>query len=253
MALKFLPHEMVVSDVDKERLLREARSASALDHPNIGVIYGIEESDDQQLFIIMAYYEGDTLAQRLNRGVLSLRESLDLAMQIARGLSAAHARNIIHRDIKPSNIIITKDNVAKIVDFGLARVVASASATQSISLTGTLPYMAPEQILGELIDQRSDIWALGRHPGADDYREPPVCATEYRSHDVRHPESAAGCAGRGASRGPAPGVQGAIEKTGAPARQRRRPVEGSGIGQSGDHFDAGSARGAYSHARCERA
>jgi tetratricopeptide (TPR) repeat protein len=161
VALKFLPHEMVVSDVDKERLLREARSASALDHPNIGVIYGIEESDDQQLFIVMAYYDGDTLAQRLNRGVLSLRESLDLAIQIARGLSAAHARNIVHRDIKPSNIIITKDNVAKIVDFGLARVVASASATQSISLTGTLPYMAPEQILGELIHQRSDVWALG--------------------------------------------------------------------------------------------
>jgi len=161
VALKFLPHEMVVSDADKERLLREARSASALDHPNIGVIYGIEESDDQQLFIVMAYYEGDTLARRLNRGVLSLRESLDLAIQIARGLSAAHARNIVHRDIKPSNIIITKDNVAKIVDFGLARVVASASATQTISLTGTLPYMAPEQILGELIDQRSDVWALG--------------------------------------------------------------------------------------------
>jgi eukaryotic-like serine/threonine-protein kinase len=134
-------------------------SASALDHPNIDVVYGIEESDDQQLFMVMAYYEGDTLAQRLNRGVLSLRESLDLAIQIARGLSAAHARNIVHRDIKPSNVIVTKDNVAKIVDFGLARVVASASATQSISLTGTLPYMAPEQILGELIDQRSDVWA----------------------------------------------------------------------------------------------
>ncbi|MGA2430535.1 MAG: protein kinase [Candidatus Acidiferrum sp.] len=161
VALKFLPQEMVVSDVDKERLLREARSASALDHPNIGVIHGIEESDDHQLFIVMAYYEGDTLAQRLNSGVLSLRESLDLAIQIARGLSAAHERNIVHRDIKPSNIIITKDNVAKIVDFGLARVVASASATQSISLTGTLPYMAPEQILGEPIDQRSDVWALG--------------------------------------------------------------------------------------------
>jgi serine/threonine protein kinase/tetratricopeptide (TPR) repeat protein len=161
VALKFLPHELVVSDVDKERLLREARSASALDHPNIGVIHGIEESDDHQLFIVMAYYEGDTVAQKLNRGVLSAHESLDLAIQIAKGLGAAHARNIVHRDIKPSNIIITKDNVAKIVDFGLARVVASASATQSISLTGTLPYMAPEQILGEPIDQRSDVWALG--------------------------------------------------------------------------------------------
>jgi serine/threonine-protein kinase len=161
VALKFLPHEIVVSESDKERLLREARSASALDHPNIGVIHGIEESNDKRLFIVMAYYEGDTLAQRLSRGVLSVRESLDLAIQIARGLGAAHARNIVHRDIKPSNIIITQDNVAKIVDFGLARVVASASATQSMSLTGTLPYMAPEQILGEPIDQRSDVWALG--------------------------------------------------------------------------------------------
>ncbi len=161
VALKFLPHEMVVSEDDKAHLLREARSASALDHPNIGVIHGIEESDDHQLFIVMAYYEGETLAQKLSHGVLSIRESLDLAIQIARGLGAAHARNFVHRDIKPSNIIITKDNVAKIVDFGLARVVASASATQSISLTGTLPYMAPEQILGEPIDQRSDVWALG--------------------------------------------------------------------------------------------
>jgi serine/threonine-protein kinase len=161
VALKFLPHEMVVSDADKERLLREARSASALDHPNIGVIHGIEESEDHQLFIVMAYYEGETLAQRLNRGVLSVCEALDLAIQIAQGLSAAHARNIVHRDIKPSNLIVTPDNVVKIVDFGLARVVASASATQSISLTGTLPYMAPEQILGESVDQRSDVWALG--------------------------------------------------------------------------------------------
>jgi eukaryotic-like serine/threonine-protein kinase len=161
VALKFLPHDMVVSEIDKERLLREARSASALDHSNIGVIHGIEESKDKQLFIVMAYYEGETLSQRLGRGVLSLRESLDLAIQIAKGLDAAHARNIVHRDIKPSNIIITHDHVAKIVDFGLARVVASASATQSISLTGTLPYMAPEQILGEPIDQRSDVWALG--------------------------------------------------------------------------------------------
>jgi eukaryotic-like serine/threonine-protein kinase len=161
VALKFLPHEVAVADIDKERLLREARSASALDHPNIGVIHGIEESEDHQLFIVMAYYEGDTLAQRLNRGLLSVRESLDLAIQIAQGLSSAHARNIVHRDVKPSNIIVTHDSVAKIVDFGLARVVASVSATQSISLTGTLPYMAPEQILGESIDQRSDVWALG--------------------------------------------------------------------------------------------
>ena len=161
VALKFLPPDMIVTSADRERLLREARAASMLDHPNIGVIHGLEESGDRQFFIVMGYYEGMTLSEKLDRGVMPAREALDLAIQIARGLSAAHARNIVHRDIKPSNVIITPDNVAKIVDFGLARVVASASATQSMSLTGTLPYMAPEQILGEPVDQRSDVWALG--------------------------------------------------------------------------------------------
>jgi eukaryotic-like serine/threonine-protein kinase len=121
----------------------------------------LEESEDQQLFIVMAYYEGETLTQRINRGIVSVRDSLDYAIQMARGLGAAHARNLVHRDIKPSNVIITNDNLVKIVDFGLARAVASVSATQSVSNTGTLPYMAPEQILGEPVDQRADVWALG--------------------------------------------------------------------------------------------
>ena len=161
VALKFLPNDLAFSVQDKQNLLREARAASALDHTNIGVIYGLEESDRHQLFIVMGFYDGETLAHKLERGQIPVHESLNLAGQIARGLSAAHARNIIHRDIKPSNIIITKDNIAKIVDFGLARVVASVSSTQSLSFTGTLPYMAPEQILGEPIDCRVDLWALG--------------------------------------------------------------------------------------------
>ncbi|HYL82940.1 MAG TPA: protein kinase [Candidatus Angelobacter sp.] len=161
VALKFLSPDLAISSRDKESLLREARAASALDHPNIGVIHGVEESEEHQLFMVMGYYEGETLAQKLSRGPLPLDEALDLAIQIGRGLNAAHARRIVHRDIKPSNIIVTKENVAKIVDFGLARFVATASATQSISSTGTLPYMAPEQILGETIDQRADIWSLG--------------------------------------------------------------------------------------------
>lgn len=161
VALKFLPEDIAVSKQDKENLLREARAASALDHPNIGVIYGLEESEQQQLFIVMGYYEGETLTQKLAGGVLPVREALDIAIGIAKGLAAAHAHNIVHRDIKPSNVLITKDHVAKIVDFGLARVVASASATQATSATGTLPYMAPEQILGEKIEQPCDVWALG--------------------------------------------------------------------------------------------
>jgi serine/threonine-protein kinase len=161
VALKFLSPDLAITSRDKESLLREARAASTLDHPNIGVIHGVEESEEHQLFMVMAFYEGETLAQKITRGTGPRPEALNLAIQIARGLSAAHARHIVHRDVKPSNIIITADNVAKIVDFGLARFVTSVSATQSISSTGTLPYMAPEQILGETVDQRCDIWSLG--------------------------------------------------------------------------------------------
>ena len=175
VALKFLPHDLALSDSDRERFLREARSASALDHPNIGVIYGIDKTADGQLFIVMAYYEGQTLAQKIGEGPLSLRQAVDWICQIAAGLGAAHARNIIHRDIKPSNIIITNDGTARIVDFGLARVVATPSATLTGGTTGTLPYMSPEQILAEPVDQRCDVWALsillvqlvtGSHPFA---------------------------------------------------------------------------------------
>src|SRR4029077_16395772 len=98
VALKFLPPDLALSESDRERFLREARSASALDHPNIGVIYGIDKTDGGPMFIVMAYYEGQTLAQKLGAGQLALRQALDWSCQIAAGLSAAHARNIIHRD-----------------------------------------------------------------------------------------------------------------------------------------------------------
>jgi Serine/threonine protein kinase len=175
VALKFLPHDLALSDSDRDRFLREARSASALDHPNLGVIYGIDKTADGQLFIVMAYYEGETLAAKIGAGPLALRQAMDWICQIGAGLSAAHARNIIHRDVKPSNIIINKDGTARIVDFGLARVVATPSATMTGGTTGTLPYMSPEQILGEPVDQRCDVWALsillvqlvtGSHPFA---------------------------------------------------------------------------------------
>ncbi len=161
VALKFLPETITVNEEDKRALLREARAASALDHPNIGVIHGLEETEDGRSFIVMQFCDGETLAHRISRGPVASPDALDIIIQIAKGLSAAHAHSIVHRDIKPSNIIITKSNVVKIVDFGLARVMASISATQSVSATGTLPYMAPEQILGHAVDQRSDIWALG--------------------------------------------------------------------------------------------
>ena len=159
VALKFLPEEVALNEADKQRLLQEARAASALDHPNIGAIYGIEEQDGR-VFIVMAYYQGETLSHFLARGQ-PIREVLDVLIQVARGLAAAHARNIIHRDIKPSNVIVTQEGLVKIVDFGLARVIASASMTQSFNTSGTLPYMAPEQILGEAVTPACDVWALG--------------------------------------------------------------------------------------------
>jgi serine/threonine protein kinase/tetratricopeptide (TPR) repeat protein len=161
VALKFLPHDAAVDAQDKERFLREARSASALDHENIGVIHGLDEGEDGQLFIVMGYYEGETLQKVLRRGGLPVSEGLGVAVQVARGLAAAHARKIVHRDIKPSNIIITPTGVVKIVDFGLARVAATASMTQSMAVSGTPAYMSPEQTTGGVADPRSDVWALG--------------------------------------------------------------------------------------------
>jgi eukaryotic-like serine/threonine-protein kinase len=161
VALKFLPGDFPLDAHEKEKLFREARSASALDHPNIGAIYGFEQGPDHPDFIVMAYYEGETLADILTHPASSLSRSLDILCQVARGLAAAHARNIVHRDVKPSNIIVTPDNVVKIVDFGLARVVANSSPTQSHQASGTLPYMAPEQVLGEAVTPACDVWALG--------------------------------------------------------------------------------------------
>lgn len=161
VALKFLPQEAAADEQDKERFLREARSASALDHPNIGVIHGVEAADDGRLFIVMGYYEGETLQQKLRNGSLQMREALRIATQVASGLAAAHARKIVHRDIKPSNIIITPSGLAKIVDFGLARIAATPSMTQSGLISGTPAYMSPEQTMGGVVDQRTDVWALG--------------------------------------------------------------------------------------------
>ncbi len=161
VALKFLSQDMNIGEKEKERFLREAKAASALDHTNIGVIHGLEETPDGQLFIVMAYYEGKTLAQRMREGSFPVDEAAGIAIQMARGLSEAHGRNIVHRDIKPSNLILTSQNVLKIVDFGLALVVSTATATQSLGIAGTVAYMSPEQAMGKLLDQRSDIWSAG--------------------------------------------------------------------------------------------
>jgi eukaryotic-like serine/threonine-protein kinase len=161
VALKFLPLGLDASENDKELILKEARIASSLDHVNIGAIYGVDETPDGHIFIIMAFYEGRTLAERIHlQGNILVAEVLDITTQIARGLCEAHTHNIVHRDIKPSNVMLTGNGVVKIVDFGLAHV-TEATATLTHGTRGTASYMSPEQSLGNAVDQRSDIWALG--------------------------------------------------------------------------------------------
>jgi serine/threonine-protein kinase len=160
VALKFLAVQ-AGDATHKERLLREARAASALDHVNIGTIYGIEETPEGQLFIVMAYYEGETLFHRIRRGPLPPASAIAIAVQMAHGLAAAHAKGIIHRDIKPSNVLITPQNVVKVVDFGLAKLPGGESLTQTGSTVGTAAYMSPEQALGRELDIRTDVWSLG--------------------------------------------------------------------------------------------
>jgi eukaryotic-like serine/threonine-protein kinase len=161
VALKFLPEHVTSSSEDRERFLREARTASSLDHPNIGVIHGLEETSGGRTFIVMAYYAGETLAQKIYRGPLRLTEAVAIAIQMAEGLAAAHAGTVVHRDLKPSNVMLTQNGVAKIVDFGLARLSSSSGSTQSLSTAGTIGYMSPEQTIGKSVDQRTDIWSLG--------------------------------------------------------------------------------------------
>src|SRR6201996_672986 len=132
VALKFLPETFYDVESDKESLLKEARAISALDHPNICTIYGLEETKDGQLFMVMAYYDGGTLAGRIANGPIPVREAVELLTGIASGLAAAHAHNIIHRDIKPSNILLTRQNLVKIVDFGISKAISSDSETQSM-------------------------------------------------------------------------------------------------------------------------
>ena len=160
VALKFLPAELNASEREKERFLREARTASSLDHPNIGVIHGVEQTEDGQTFIVMAFYEGSSLAERIQGGLLRPKEAIGVVRQMAQGLAEAHAHGIVHRDIKPSNVMLTPSGLVKIVDFGLARPMTEQTASQT-GVTGTVRYMSPEQAMDRPTDQRCDIWALG--------------------------------------------------------------------------------------------
>jgi eukaryotic-like serine/threonine-protein kinase len=161
VALKFLPQALSFDDEAKKRFVQEAEAASSLQHHNICTIHDIDETEDGQIFICMDRYEGETLKKKIERGPLKIDEAIEILAQIATGLQKAHEKNIIHRDIKPANIFITKDNVAKVLDFGLAKLSRQSMLTKTGSTLGTLAYMSPEQLKSSEVDSRADIFSLG--------------------------------------------------------------------------------------------
>ncbi len=176
VALKLLPAEYVSQQDRRRRFFQEARAASALNHPHILTVYEVGE-DDGKPYIAMEFVEGETLRQKIKANGLPLRETLDIAIQIAAGLSRAHELGIIHRDLKPENLMLSRDGYAKILDFGLAKLVAERDRalvadseqktlirgiqTESGTLMGTVNYMAPEQLLGQRVDRRCDVFSFG--------------------------------------------------------------------------------------------
>ncbi len=166
VALKFLPSHLIATEDEKSRFVQEAKAASAMNHPNVCTIYSIEEYEDlqidKQLFIVMEYVEGKTLKDK--KESLSEKQILEIGIQVAEGLAAAHEKGIVHRDIKPENIMIRKDGIAQIMDFGLAKLYRDNNVsrlTKAGTTVGTMGYMSPEQVQGLEVDHRTDIFSLG--------------------------------------------------------------------------------------------
>ena len=160
VALKFLPKEVSGNELSRQRFMTEARASAKLTHANICAIHDVHEQDDQ-LFMVMECIEGVTLKERLSEGPVPVDTAISFAIQIAKGLDRAHESGIAHRDIKPANIMVTNRDEIKILDFGLAKFAGGVDITKSGSTIGTAAYMSPEQMRGEEIDHRADIWALG--------------------------------------------------------------------------------------------
>ena len=171
VAIKLLPPQSTADEQAKKRLIREAKAAAQLDHPNICSVYEVSEEDGHS-FIVMQYIDGETLARSISRGPLEPHGALDLAIQVVDALGEAHSHGIVHRDIKPQNIMLTSRGQAKVMDFGLARLIRQRSAIETEAKTesllsepgmvlGTVPYMSPEQVRGEALDARSDIFSFG--------------------------------------------------------------------------------------------
>ena len=167
VALKFLPSHLAADPGARRRLQREARTASALDHPNIGVVYeigaariGPDDPEGGRLYIAMAFYEGETLEEKIARGPLPIGEALDYAVQLVDGLARAHEAGIVHRDIKPANVVVTERGEVKIVDFGVATGGGTPPTRKGAPL-GTVAYASPEATRGDVLDRRVDLWSTG--------------------------------------------------------------------------------------------
>jgi predicted esterase len=160
VALKFFPPGLLVEADARTRFMMEARAAAALSHPHICTLHEIHEEEPEP-FLEMEFIEGQTLKEKLRTGPLPAMAAVELAIQIAEGLEAAHAKGIVHRDIKSSNVMVTDKGQAKIMDFGLAKVRGETLYTREGTTLGTAAYMAPEQTKGEAVDQRTDLWSLG--------------------------------------------------------------------------------------------
>jgi serine/threonine protein kinase len=170
VAIKILPAEFSVHEDRLRRFEQEAQVLGALSHPNLLAIYDVGSQDGNH-FLVSELLEGESLRERLEEGALPLRKAMDLGIQIAKGLAAAHEKGIIHRDIKPDNIFLTRDGRAKILDFGLAKQAGTRGNGENATITststepgmvmGTAGYMSPEQVRGKPADARSDIFSFG--------------------------------------------------------------------------------------------
>jgi len=160
VALKIMSEKWLTRPKARLRFLREAQVVAQLEHPNICTVYEVDVAEGYT-FMAMSFVDGHSLSQKIERGPLYIKEAVNIGLQIARGLDAAHKRKIIHRDIKDGNIMINREGIVKIVDFGLSKPLTKEDITKPRTILGTVPFMSPEQATGEPVGYGTDIWSLG--------------------------------------------------------------------------------------------